>query len=272
MYLWGYGRKYDWSGYNHWNDEDWINLYLCDFIEQVTALKLAHRSQNNRKRIINSGCITQEKPLHELLGADTGANIPAPLAIVRIRPNTSVAAAWIFELRLSWRIGCTTSPRCSVNHTCFKAQSRWCLPRISSFLTSNHPIPLPPKWHYQAPRIFVFPNSVIDSCAWLWTFSVADLWTSLKIGTGDACWVLLPANKSVHLQAKYRIAHVLLSSSLMSREYVKLGSLDYPLASNHITFFAYELHYDSVYYSEYWLIRSKHRFLINLDKSPQKAQ
>ena len=26
----------------------------------------------------------------------------------------------------------------------------------------------------------------------------------------------------------------------MSREYVKLGSLDYPLAGNHITFFAYE--------------------------------
>lgn len=58
------------------SDEYRVSLYLCDFVEQVTFLTFAHRTPNNRKRVLNSCVIYPDEPLHNLVNFTTAENIP----------------------------------------------------------------------------------------------------------------------------------------------------------------------------------------------------
>lgn len=62
----------------HYNpsNEYRVSLYLCDFVEHLTVLTFAHRTQNNRKRILNSCIISTDEPLHKLVNSTTAENIP----------------------------------------------------------------------------------------------------------------------------------------------------------------------------------------------------
>lgn len=90
-----------------------VSLYLYDFIEQATAQTFAHRTQNNRKRMINSCLISPDEQLQNLVNPTTGANIPGiPNTVVAISTMTCKVISKILVASIILTIGSGSNKDC----------------------------------------------------------------------------------------------------------------------------------------------------------------